>query len=303
VKKKIKIKLTIKNSRLLLRGGMYLFCLNILGIVVNRVDVMILGSTLTEEKVGYYFLAISVLCLPQQILDQAVHRVVYPLFSKFKRDRENLRKIYRAASLIMASLKVPLYGFIFVNIDYLVFTLLGKAEGKWLPVIPVIRLLWFWPISNPFTVFGNHILLSQHKDRIMLLTDFLTIGYLLTAGVYLVERFDLSGMIFTRYSVGILAVISILALKNILGNKYVFFKEYLLLYLSLVGYLGIYFLFSGFWKFVFSSLLSIGYYFIFFKLFLGEIFSFIFERLGGGFKNLVFWKRKGSKNSPDGFDF
>ncbi len=156
----------------LVTAALPLALMSVLELAVLYLDPLILGSVLPPAAVAKAALAISALFLVSRLIADAVGRAVYPALVSL-RDSSPANTsgnaafdLYRTATLFLATLVVPSCFVFHLNAE-LVALVLGGNE--WLGAADYLRVAAFVPLVRPLTMFGRELLLSAHRDRLLLL--------------------------------------------------------------------------------------------------------------------------------------
>lgn len=198
VLKMITLEFTLSRTGELIMGSKYLLFMALLGVIGSQIDIGIVGTLLSAKKTGYYFMAFSLILYPSNIIESAVHNVIYPTFAHYQKDRVKLGEIYLLATSSVMALEVPIYTLLFFGAPILVEIFLGKI---WLPIVPLVRILSFLSIIDPFSMFGQSLLKAVKQDR--LLSGALIAGtlVLVLASVILTKTYGLYGTAIARYMI------------------------------------------------------------------------------------------------------
>ena len=173
-----------RRLRELVTAALPLALMSVLELAVLYLDPLILGSVLPPAAVAKAALAISALFLVSRLIADAVGRAVYPALVSL-RDRDGVVDataevgsgtthssrnaafdLYRTATLFLATLVVPSCFVFHLNAE-LVALVLGGSE--WIGAADYLRVAAFVPLVRPLTMFGRELLLSAHRDRLLLL--------------------------------------------------------------------------------------------------------------------------------------
>lgn len=190
-KGEIPIKWEVKSTNYLLRKSLFLFFVWALAVTWTYIDNGIIGAILPEEQVGFYFMAYFIASMiPQRIIYPSIYRVIYPAMAKLKEDKEKLINAHWHSTIALMCIEVPIAAFLFFNADIIV-NLIGE---RWLPIIPLIRILSLSPIINPIGKLGIELLKVLNYDRIILLSSALRLLVLVGLGIALTKYFGTKGM-------------------------------------------------------------------------------------------------------------
>lgn len=226
----VDLKFTLKHSLDLITGSKYLFLLTAIGFLSARVDIAIAGSLFTPQVTGYYFMAISLILWPARLIEGALFKVLYPVFSKLKDDDERLGHIYRLVTRSVVCIEAPIYVFIFFAADTGVPVLLGP---KWLSIVPLVKILAIAAIIDPFSMFGREVLRSIGKDQALILSSLLTTIAVAFGGWFLATRYAIEGLAFSKFLIVGTPLVVIIILRTVRENFWRLSKDLLFVYLTL----------------------------------------------------------------------
>lgn len=265
----IPLEFTLKHSISLLSGGKYLFLFGAVGFLSSRVDIAIAGSMLTPEKTGYYFMTLSLVFWPSRLIEGALHNVMYPIFSDWKEDAKKVAGAYRFVTRLVVTIEVPIYVFLFFAVDTVVPVLLGP---KWIPVIPLAKILTLVAIMDPITMFGLDLLRSTGQDRILILSSIFTFFALALGGWFLAGTYGIQGLALSRFLILGSIPIVIAVAKTIKDELKGLFEDIIAVYITYFFSLGlINYIFANnqilslFLSGILICVLSVGFYNIYFK--------------------------------------
>jgi len=144
---------------------LFSFGLNIVGnkllkFANQRSDKLIIGYFLGTTMLGYYSLAYRQLRMLISILTSATSAVAYPVFSRIQKQPKRVRKGFYTATQYASLLAIPTFVGVAVVAPELVITLFGE---KWIPSIPVIRILSFMGILKSVFISNAAIIKSAGK--------------------------------------------------------------------------------------------------------------------------------------------
>jgi PST family polysaccharide transporter len=120
------------------RFGLNLSAFNLVNYFARNADNALIGRYLGATPLGYYQLAYNLMLYPVQSIAQTFGRVLFPALAKMQDDYPRFRVAYLRACAAIAFLTFPMMTGALILADEIVRVVLGP---KWLPVVPVFRLL------------------------------------------------------------------------------------------------------------------------------------------------------------------
>lgn len=225
--KEKKVIFTFKYSGYLLKKSQYFFWIGIIGLLLLDLDKGILGFFLSEDKVGYYVMAFSLVYLPTRIIEPPLRRIVYPLFCELKNDHLKLKKAYKDLTLAVLMVETPIYAVLMFNAYLIVKIIYGT---RWLPIAPWVMMMALLPMVDPISMFGIDLLHALRKEKIQFLSSIPYLAIFIGLAIILTRFWGVKGMIIANYfQIGGI-VISYFVLK-FLKHSLDLFKKIGLIYL------------------------------------------------------------------------
>lgn len=212
VRRSIPLEMTMAQTWRLLRGARYLFLIAVVGFVIQQGHVAVTGTLLLPQQVGIYAMAFTLVTLLAQVVENAIYRVIYPMFCEFSSDIGRIGRIYKCATVVTLSMEAPMAFLLLFNSHYLIQLLLSD---KWLPMAPVLAALAPAQILTKHCTFGLEVLRATKQDRWLMLVSVTTAGTVAIGGYLLTRSYGLMGMVGANYIVLGAIVMFIVLLKII----------------------------------------------------------------------------------------
>jgi len=168
----------------LLGASWPLALLSLLQQAVLRLDPMVLGLYFDSEIIGFVGLAMFAVFFFPRLLADSIGRAVYPALVRYRSDPPRAFEAFRIATLLLLAFAVPTAFGLFLNAAWAARFLGGDA---WVGAADYLRMLALVPLLRPFSMFGFELLLTRHRDRLLMLyatTNLVVIGGL---GAWLVH--------------------------------------------------------------------------------------------------------------------
>jgi len=194
--KEKKVNFTLKYSGYLLKKSQYFFWIGIIGLLLLDLDKGILGVFLSEDKVGYYVMAFSLVYLPARIIEPPLRRIVYPLFCELKNDHLKLKKTYKDLTLAVLMVETPIYAVLLFNAYLIVKIVYGD---RWLPIAPWVMMMALLPLVDPLSMFGIDLLQALGKEKIQFLASIPYLVFFIGLAIILTRFLEVKGMIIANY--------------------------------------------------------------------------------------------------------
>jgi O-antigen/teichoic acid export membrane protein len=142
-------------------------------------------------KAQLWAMRLQILVLP------ALMRVLYPALVEYRDDHPRFVGAYRLGTVSILALEALAAYFLFFNAETVLLKIfLGP---QWAPAVPLLRILCFVPLTDPFTRLGGEVLKVRHDDRAWLASVVLNFLCLLGFGIFLTSRMGTPGMAWAQY--------------------------------------------------------------------------------------------------------
>lgn len=181
----------------LLARSRYLFAIALCAFALPHVERYVLGPFVATALLAQYNKARLWGLRLQTIVVPAVQRVLYPALVAYRQDPARSFTAYRLGTVSIVGLEVMAAYFLFLNAEtVLVDILLGP---EWRPAVPLVRILCFLPLVDPFSRLGGELLKVRNEDRLWLVIVLLNAVSLIGLGILLVSRHGATGMAVTNF--------------------------------------------------------------------------------------------------------
>jgi len=189
------------SARRLFGFGGFLLISGLLEVAYSRVYTLLIGRLYGVRELGFYNRAEGTKQIPAELLAEILGRVAFPIFSAASHDTAKVRRGVQLALRGIMLLNVPLMLGLAAVAEPLVWTLFGE---RWLPAVPVLRVLClggvFWPLHvinlNSLLALGH----SRLYFRLEVAKKVLGVGLLAVGAMY-----GVIGMAWSQVAFGVLA--------------------------------------------------------------------------------------------------
>lgn len=208
----IKLVLNFKFVSLLpfLRFGMFVSGKQLLTFLAHRADELVIGYLLSPEILGIYHFGKQMLERVRGLITKSFSKVLFPVFSKIKHNKERLSKSYQQISKYIAFGAFPIFIGIAVTAHLFVPVIFGE---KWLDSVIVFQVFSIAMIFLLLTAnVSSALLYSVKKPDLIFYVD------LITNGAYFISLFLFA-------SKGLLAIL-------IVYSSYIIYKTITLQYFA-----------------------------------------------------------------------
>lgn len=159
------------------------FSLNLLLIsfinnVFNNVYTLVIGKYFTTSETGYYNQARLLEEAPATLIVGVVHRATYPILSQIQENNERLKIGYKKIISMTMFISLPVLLGMLAMADNLFIVLFSE---KWLPAVPVFRVLCVYGAIYPLHVINTNLLRVKGKGRLYLYLEIIKKGLMILA--------------------------------------------------------------------------------------------------------------------------
>lgn len=133
----------------------------------------------------------------QELIQPAVARVLYPALVAYRAERERFFGAYRIGTLSILALETLAAYFLFFNAEIVLLQIL--IGPRWAPAVPILKILCFVPLTDPFSRLGGEVLKTEGEDRAWLVAVVLNFASLVGFGILLTRMLGVEGMAWASY--------------------------------------------------------------------------------------------------------
>jgi PST family polysaccharide transporter len=133
----------------------------------------------------------------QELIQPAVARVLYPALVAYRGERERFFGAYRIGTLSILALETLAAYFLFFNAEVVLLQIL--IGPRWAPAVPILKILCFVPLTDPFSRLGGEVLKTEGEDRAWLVAVVLNFASLIGFGILLTRMMGVEGMAWANY--------------------------------------------------------------------------------------------------------
>jgi lipopolysaccharide exporter len=142
----IRFFLDLPDAREYLRFGIPLFGSAIVIFLILNLDNFLVGTYMGSVQLGYYALAFTLATFIVRLLNETVHNVLLPTFSKIQDDAVAMRRWYLRTIDLTAFIAVIANSVLLINAHWFLVTVLGKGTDKWQPAETALQILCVYGI-------------------------------------------------------------------------------------------------------------------------------------------------------------
>lgn len=148
--------------------AMVKFSLNCMGSglinnLIANVDNIFVGKILGTRSLGFYSLSHNTVSHPQTKFVAQISKVLFPVYSLMQNNPDKMREAYLKSLSVVSLVTVPMLSVLFASADIFVSIFYGH---KWLPAVPLIRIMCFYGLARAFISINSSIFLSKGRSDI-----------------------------------------------------------------------------------------------------------------------------------------
>jgi O-antigen/teichoic acid export membrane protein len=130
----------------------------------EHADVLVIGKITGQVSVGLYSMAKDLALLPTNKISTAVNLLSSPMMAELQTDVDRMRAMFYRAVRVTAAIAIPTSVGMALVADDIVAVLLG---AKWLPSVPILRLLSLYAAVRSFDVLLAPVLFARRRQRFL----------------------------------------------------------------------------------------------------------------------------------------
>jgi len=174
----------------LLKKSLPLVVMSLLVLLTGKIDPWVLGLRFDTAAVGRYGMVLFLSFIIAIYVALPVSRALYPALSGLRHDHRFFGA-YRLATLLLLAIETLAALGLFVNAEVALLIFGGE---EYVEMAPVLRILCFAPLVQPFSRCANDMLLNLHKDVVIIVSSALTLVSLVGLGYLLSGPYGVAGM-------------------------------------------------------------------------------------------------------------
>ncbi len=181
----------------LVRRSLVLFAIALLALPVPYVARFVLGAFGGAYVVGQFGKARDWGFRLQELVLPAIARVLYPALVEYRGDRARYLGAYRFGTVSILALETLAAYFLFWNAEVVLLKVL--VGENWRPAVPLLQILCFVPLVDPYSRLGGELLKVEGADRAWLAVVGLNLVSLVAFGALLTRALGAPGMAWANY--------------------------------------------------------------------------------------------------------
>ena len=163
----------------LLRRGVPLLIMALFLLLTGKVDPLVLGLRFSPTTVGFYGMALFLAFLLPIAVALPVCRALYPALIRLLGDTHRFFEAYRLATILLLCLEILFSLGLFFNAETILAIFGGDTYRQ---AAPLLRILCFAPLCQPFSRCASEFLLTLHQDGLLVLASALSLFSLVGLG-------------------------------------------------------------------------------------------------------------------------
>ncbi len=180
----------------LVRASLPLMVMAFLLLALDWLDVQVLSVRFTDSAlIGRYGGVLFLSLLMPRVLELPIRRALYPAFVAVRDQAARFFETYRLATILLMAVQVPFALFLFLNARTLLILLWGPEYAQ---AAPLLRILCFIPLVQPFARCAEDVILARHEERLLIGASFLSLVSLVSLGLWLTGPLGPAGMAWAK---------------------------------------------------------------------------------------------------------
>ncbi|MBX5475099.1 MAG: oligosaccharide flippase family protein [Thermoleophilia bacterium] len=176
--------------RSLVRYGRFVGGANIVNLLNDTLDNLTVGRLLGTRALGFYAVTWRLADMPSTVIGNSVGRVLFPVYSAFRSDRETVRRVYVQNLQRLALLSLPVSAVLAAGAEPIVRGLLGTA---WLPVVWPLRILAVYGAVKALCAPSGEVFKGMGRPQLALVFGGVHTVLVVPVLILLTSRFGLNG--------------------------------------------------------------------------------------------------------------
>jgi PST family polysaccharide transporter len=154
------LRFLLDKAKSLLHFGSKVLSSSLLGITLDRFDDFWTGTFLGPTALGFYSRAYDMATYPQRILATPLTNVFFPTYAAVQDNRETLSKAFFRSSSFLVRVGFLFSVVLMATAPELTLILFGE---KWLPIVPIFRLMMIYIFLDPLYINLSYLLMGVGK--------------------------------------------------------------------------------------------------------------------------------------------
>lgn len=177
-----------------IRFGKDLLVSGLIVFAILNVDNFAIGVFKGTAALGYYSVAFNWGSMICGMLGTVVLSVLFPTFSRFKGDRQRIKKAYLRALEYVSFAGILVNVGLFMVSKELLFLVLGRGGEKWLPALASLRILCFYGIIRLLLEPAGSVLMALGRTGTLLAAQAAMAGVELVLLYPVLNYFGINGV-------------------------------------------------------------------------------------------------------------
>lgn len=186
----------------------------LLNYLLRNLDHIVIGRFLGATALGYYSVAYQIMSYLICIISEIMSKVFLPAFSIIQADVEKLKYTYLKLVKYVSLVSFPFMALLAAMAPETVLAFLGQ---KWLPMIPVLRVLCYIGAFHSVATFSTTVVYSKGRSDLAFKWTAATV-LVMALAFFIGCRWGLLGIVLSYALVTTLVAIAIQAIVNKLLN-------------------------------------------------------------------------------------
>ncbi len=190
IKEKPRLKFSKIHFKSIIDRGKWVTLAQVFEYLFEHTDDVIVGKILNVFSLGLYQTSYTLASLPENAIAQQLGKVTFPIFVNIQEDKERMKRAFWKTFWITLTIIAPFGIGLFFFSETAVKIVLGT---KWLPAVPVLRVLSLFSLVRAMTNLFYPIFLAFKKQNYVTITT-LVCWFVLGISIFpLTNTFGITG--------------------------------------------------------------------------------------------------------------
>ncbi len=167
IKEKPKFNFSKVHFKNIVNRGKWVTLAQIFDYLFEHTDDVAVGKLLNVFSLGIYQNSYTLASMSENAIAQQLGKITFPIYVNIQNDKERTRKAFWKTFWIVFAVVVPFGLALFIFSDPAVRIILGN---KWLPAIPVLRVLALFSVTRAMTNLFYPVFLAFKKQNYVTIT-------------------------------------------------------------------------------------------------------------------------------------
>lgn len=209
------LRFLLEKARSMLQFGSKVLSSSLLGISLDRFDDFWIGTFLGPTALGYYSRAYDMAQYPERILATPLTNVFFPTYAAVQDDKETLSKAFFRSSSFLVRVGFLLAAILMATATEITLILFDE---KWLPIVPLFRLMLVYIFLNPLYVNLSYLFMGAGQPGTLARVRLVQVIFFVITVILFASFWGTSGVAMAANLMMFTGTIALLSLSRRLVN-------------------------------------------------------------------------------------